>query len=80
MKREDFDQPTNPEDMTESAELPSTEKCGEAEDTLAVHEGSITRAEKILSVHLTLENVAPGPPKMKKSLDHQSPFLELNQT
>ena len=55
MKREDFDPPTNPEDMAESAELSSTQKYGEADDTIAIHEDksaptfSIFRAQSDLN-------------------------------
>ena len=46
MKREDLDPTTNTEDMTESADFSSTEKCGEAEDTLTVHKAASGRLRR----------------------------------
>ena len=75
MKRDDFDPLTNPEDMAESAELSSTQRCGEADDTLSIHEDSIKQAEKVLSLQLALESVTPGIPRNVE--DKSAPALPI---
>ena len=50
MKKEDFDHQTNPEEMADQIEKNSTQKCGEADESFTVHEDSIMKAERVLSL------------------------------
>ena len=72
MKKEDFDPQTIPEEMVGQIEKNSTQKCGEAEDSLTVHEYSIMKAERMLSLKVILDSVALGPPKNKDELTSSS--------
>ena len=82
MKKEDFDPQTNPKEMVEQVEKNSTQKYGEADDSLTIHEDSIMKAERALSLQVTLDSVAPGPSKNKEEPAFSSslPIFRIQST
>ena len=78
MQGESFEPYTDPYDMAQSVELTSTEKSREADEKLEEHDESIRKAERILSVQITLENVLPGPPReMERERPAQTPAIPI---